>query len=267
MRNKPKISVIVTTYNSGNVLGQCLKSIKNQTFKDFELIVVDENSKDSTAKIAKKSADLFIVEGKERCQKRNIGASNSRAEYLLFLDSDMELSPTILEEINKKLNPSTSIIIPEISFGQGFWAKCKFFERSMYVGAHDVAKAPRLYPKKIFEKASGFDEAVIGIEDLDLYNRIRKQNKNLKIEEINSPIYHNEGKLRYLQIVKRMSYYSKSFREYKRRHPEEFKKQISPLRYLKYWKNFLRHPFLAFGFFLTRGSEAAVIFYSILKKD
>src|SRR3989344_8919123 len=134
MPKKPLISIIITTYNSGDVLEACLKSIKNQTFKNFEIIVVDESSKDNTQEIAKRYSDKFINEGKERCQKRNIGADNASADYLFFIDSDMQFTPTVVEECIKHLAPDTLLMIPEVSFGEGFWSQCKSFERAMYVG-------------------------------------------------------------------------------------------------------------------------------------
>ena len=132
MIKKPKISLIITTYNNADVIQKCLKSIKKQSFKDFELIIVDEKSSDGTAKIARKYTDNVIIGGKERCQKRNIGAKNSRADYFFFIDSDMELIDGLLEEISGLINPKTLIMVPEVSFGEGYWAKCKSFERSFY---------------------------------------------------------------------------------------------------------------------------------------
>ncbi len=264
MSKKPKISLIITTYNSASVLEPCLKSIRGQSFKDFELIVVDESSKDATQKIAKKYADKLIIEGKERCQKRNIGARHSLADYLFFIDSDMELSRDILNEIKDELSPNTLVMIPEISFGQGFWTKCKTFERATYVGGN-IAQIPRVYPKKMFMQVNGFDEKVLGAEDFDLFFKIKKANKNIRAKEIKSIIFHNEGRLRYGQILKRMRTYSKSFAEYKQRYPDVFSKQFSISRYLKNWKHFIKHPVLTFGFCLMKGGEAAVALYSMRK--
>ena len=266
MEIKSKISIIVTTYNSGKLLQACLNSIKNQTFKNFEVIIVDEDSTDNTQEIVRKYGYKLIVKGKERCQKRNIGAENSRADYLIFIDSDMELSPKLLEECLNYLSSETLIMIPEISFGIGFWAKCKAFERAMYVGG-DIAQGVRVYPKKVFLKAHGFDEKMLGIEDLDLFYRIKKQNKKIKVAEIKSFIYHNEGKLTYSQIIKRMSFYSKSFVEYRKRHTPIAKKQLSILRYLKNLGNLIKHPILALGFVMIKLGEGTIVFYALRNAD
>ncbi len=264
MIKKTKISLIITTYKNEETIEKCLKSIKKQNFKDFELIVVDENSTDNTAKIARKYADIVIIGGKERCQKRNIGANKSKADYLFFIDSDMELSPGLLDEINGLLEHKTLIMIPEVSFGKGYWAKCKAFERSFYVGG-DLSQGVRIYPKRIFLDVKGFDEKVLGAEDLDLFNRIKKTYKSIKILESKNYLLHNEGHLNYFQIIKRMKFYSKSFKEYKSRHPEVFKKQTSPLRYIRNLSQLITHPVLAFGFILIKTGEALTVLYNLNK--
>ncbi|MDP4039343.1 MAG: glycosyltransferase family A protein [Candidatus Pacearchaeota archaeon] len=264
MIKKPFISVIVTTYNNIDVIENCLKSIKNQTFKDFELIVVDENSADGTQKIAKRYANQFINKGNERCQKRNIGAEYSKSDYLFFIDSDMELPSKIIQEIHKLLDFNTLVMVPELSFGKGFWAKSKAFERSFYKGG-DRSQGVRVYPKKVFIELKGFDEKVLGAEDLDLFHRIKEKKKKIKVLETKNYILHNEGNLKYFQIIKRMIYYSKSFAEYKRRHPQIFKKQLSIIRYIRKWKDMIRHPLLTFGFLLIKIGEASVVLYSIKK--
>jgi len=263
MAKKPKISIIITTYNNKDTIEACLKSIRGQNFKNFELIVVDESSKDGTQQVAKKYSNKFINQGKERCQKRNIGAENAKADYLFFVDSDMQLSKNMLEEISKKLDPKTLLMVPEISFGKGFWAKCKAFERAMYIRG-DIAQGVRVYPKKIFFREKGFDENMVGVEDLDLFYRIKKHNK-MKVKEIKNVLYHNEGKLTYKQIMKRINYYAKSFNKYKKRHPEMFKKQLSIKRYLKKWKYFVKHPLLAAGFIFIKGTEAFIVFHNMRK--
>ena len=93
MVSKPKISVIVTIYNNGDVLEKCLKSIRGQTFKDFELIVVDESSKDNGPAIAKKYADKIIKSPNDDFDyNRNLLVQEAKGEWLLFLDCDERLS-------------------------------------------------------------------------------------------------------------------------------------------------------------------------------
>ncbi|AEF97132.1 glycosyltransferase family 2 protein [Methanotorris igneus] len=60
------VSVIIPTYNSEKTIGICLESIKNQTYKNIEIIVVDKFSNDNTVEIAKKYTDkVFVINAKE----------------------------------------------------------------------------------------------------------------------------------------------------------------------------------------------------------
>lgn len=132
--NNPLVSVIVPTYNSAEYLDTCLKSIKAQTYPNIELIVVDEQSSDGTPKIARKYTDKLYFGATERSAKRNYGAKIARGGFLLFIDSDQELSPQIVEECVREVESSKcqAIVIPEVSIGEGFWARCKALERSCY---------------------------------------------------------------------------------------------------------------------------------------
>ena len=148
--NKSLVSIIIPTKNSSTTLGACLKSIKNQTYKNIELIVVDNNSTDETKVIAKKYTDKVFNKGPERSAQRNYGVKQSNGEYTLIIDSDMELSEKVVENCVKKIQSNThikAIIIPEESFGVGFWAQCKKLERSFYIGV-DWIEAARFFEKK-----------------------------------------------------------------------------------------------------------------------
>src|ERR1035437_9059794 len=93
----PLVSVVVTTYFSAEYLERCLVSIRNQTYKNIELIIVDNNSTDGTQDIAKKYADkYFFGQANERSAKRNFGALQGSGKYVLIADSDMCLSPEVV---------------------------------------------------------------------------------------------------------------------------------------------------------------------------
>lgn len=101
----PKISVIIPTYNREVLIVRAIRSVLNQTFSDFEIIVVDDGSTDNTKEVVQKIAEvdsriIYIYEdnfgGPSR--PRNLGIKNSRANFLTFLDSDDEMLPNKLEE-------------------------------------------------------------------------------------------------------------------------------------------------------------------------
>ena len=94
VENYPAISLIIPIYNVANYLTRTLESVKNQTFKDFEVICVNDGSSDNSAVIAKSFADtderfrLINQENTGLSGARNTGLKNSRGEYIMFLDGD-----------------------------------------------------------------------------------------------------------------------------------------------------------------------------------
>jgi glycosyltransferase involved in cell wall biosynthesis len=90
--SKPFFSIIIPVYDVEKYLLQCLQSVFIQTFQDFEIIAVNDGSKDNSLEILSKtllpSALIINQENRGLSAARNIGAKNSRGNYLIFLDSD-----------------------------------------------------------------------------------------------------------------------------------------------------------------------------------
>ena len=107
---KPKVSVIVPCYNVEEFVGECLDSLTNQTFKDFEIICVDDGATDSTPDILKDyaSKDLRIKvvtqENGGISSARNTGIKNSSGEYITFIDSDDWVNDTYIEKLYSAIN-------------------------------------------------------------------------------------------------------------------------------------------------------------------
>ena len=104
----PAVSVIVSLYNYEKYIGECLDSILNQTFQDFEVIVVDDCSTDNSFNavknyIPKFDGRLTLTKMRKNSggggEPRNKGFSFSRGEYVFFMDADDVLTPTALEEM------------------------------------------------------------------------------------------------------------------------------------------------------------------------
>ena len=98
MNNNPKISIIVPVYNVEQYLPRCIDSILNQSFADFELLLIDDGSKDKSGAICDEYADkddrirVFHKENGGVSSARNIGLENARGEWLSFIDGDDEIT-------------------------------------------------------------------------------------------------------------------------------------------------------------------------------
>jgi glycosyltransferase involved in cell wall biosynthesis len=126
LSKKPLVSIIVPTYNSSLTLADCLLSIQNQSYENIELVVVDNNSKDTTKDIAKQFTNHVYNKGPERSAQRNYGVSKASGVYVLIIDSDMQLDSDVVKECVEGLADASiaGLVIPEESFGEGFWAQC-----------------------------------------------------------------------------------------------------------------------------------------------
>jgi len=253
------ISVIVTTKNESVHLPSLLESLSEQKYKDFEVIVVDNGSVDGTKNIAKKAGARVFDKGPERSFQRNFGVQKAKGEYVLILDADMMLTEDVLKESVAKFEKNSKIgalIIPEKSFGIGFWAKCKAFEREFYVGDETI-EAPRFFKKSVFDEFSGYDEKITGPEDWDLPLRMRKA--GVEIGRISSYILHNEGKFSPIKSAKKKFYYASHAKVFLKRHPEQVftagNLVFRPV-FFKKWEKILSYPILSFGMIIIKVAES-----------
>jgi len=256
--NNTLVSVVIPTKNSSKFLDECLLSIKNQTYENIEIIVVDNNSADNTKEIAKKYTDKVFNYGPERSTQRNYGVKNSNGEFVLIIDSDMKLSKKVVESCINKMNSDLkikAIIIPEESFGVGFWAQCKKLEKSFYVGV-EWMEAARFFKKNIYLDLGGYNEEMISGEDWDLSQRVEIIGK---IERINEYIFHNEGKINLFQTVIKKFYYAKKFSNYVKNDNQKIKKQTSILSryilFLKQPKKLFKNPMYGLGMIFMKTCE------------
>ena len=101
----PKVSVIIPTYNRAHLLERSMRSVLAQTFKDFELIVVDDGSSDNTSEVVKKFSDARIRYVKHKINRggaaaRNTGINLAKGDFIAFQDSDDEW---LLEKLEKQI--------------------------------------------------------------------------------------------------------------------------------------------------------------------
>jgi len=118
MKN-PKISVIIPTHNSQEIIERCIHSITTQTYprENFEIIVVDDGSKDETIHIAKKAGtnEIILTEPCFQGKARNIGARSAKGEILAFIDSDCAAKENWLQTIDKEFKSNMAIGGPVVN--------------------------------------------------------------------------------------------------------------------------------------------------------
>ncbi len=260
--NRPLVSVIVTTRNNHDTLDACLRTIAQQTYQPTELIVVDNNSTDDTKDIAARYTDQVYNKGPERSVQRNVAIRQSKGEYVLVIDSDMELEPGVVESCVQAItaDPETGgVIIPEESFGEGFWAACKRLERSFYVG-QDAIEAARFFRRDVFDRVGGYSEEMTGGEDWDLSRRVAAVST---VARSTARVMHNEGRLHFGRTVGKMYYYAQHAAEYFAKNPTRsaLTDQSGPLqRYKLFFSRpgkLLRNPLLGIGMLVLKTAEYA----------
>ncbi len=198
---KPEVSVIVPTYNSAESLLQCLNSVRDQTYRPFEVVVVDGFSADSTVEIAESFGAEVFRRKSNQAEARNVGIAKSSGKYVLFLDSDQILSPSVIEECVEKCEREQvgMVRIPEIFVGKGYWSVCSAAWKNYYeniefqyrAGAVLMHGEPRFFDKPSLRAVGALDAALTWGEDYDLLEKLRKA----KIKEgfCSSVLYHQEA--------------------------------------------------------------------------
>lgn len=252
------VSIIIPAFNEEKNIAKLLNSIKEQSYRKIEVIIVDDASKDKTADIAKKlGAKVFRRKHAERSVQRNFGASKAKGKYFLFLDGDMELTENVVKDSVETLEKGKYklLIIPERTVGNNFIAKIRNFEREMYMGDFSIEVA-RMFEKKAFHEFGGYDLNLTGPEDYDLPYRISKK---YKIGRSNEYILHHEEGITFKKLLRKKYYYARQGAVYANKHPELIKSQGNLLfrkAYLKNWKKFIKEPVLGMSFIFVRICES-----------
>jgi len=188
------ISVILSTYNRADRLKKAIKSVLNQTYKDLELIIVDDNSKDNTKKVVNSFKDDRIKYIKRTknfgndTKPKNEGILASTGEYIAFLDDDNEFRPDHLIILLKKmkederfdiiygdrwLTDETGRITPQLGISKDY--DPAFLMQRNYIDTSDV-----LIKREALFDVGGFDERYKKYIDWNLWVRLSKYGKHFK---------------------------------------------------------------------------------------
>ena len=237
--SKPLVSVIIPTYNSEKTLPLCLESIKRQTYKNIEVIIVDNFSVDRTVDIAKKYGVQVHVRGPERSAQMNYGALSARGELVYFIGSDFVLHSKVIEECVQLIKQSyDAVIVLNVSYPKtSLIAKIRFYERLSYYGS-DIYEAARFMKRSLFMKVGGFDEKLYANEDYDLHQRLLKAGARIARTKRSFEIHIGEPKS-VKEFIIRSIYYGQGIKYYVRKNPNIM--HITPIR-----PTFFKREYLAY---------------------
>ncbi|MDH5266301.1 MAG: glycosyltransferase [Candidatus Bathyarchaeota archaeon] len=253
--SKPLVSVVVPTFNSERFLEECLRSVRAQTYPNIEVVIVDNYSTDRTREITQKYGARVVFCKGIRSKDRNVGAGLAKGEFILSVDSDMELTPSVVSEcVARAESGFEAVIIPEVSVGEGFWTRCKALEKNCYVG-DDLIEAARFFKKVVFESVGGYDPQLEAGEDWDLNQRVRRS--GFRIGRINACIRHHEGRLRLRETVLKKQYYGRTLKCYRMKNLREAKQQLTLIRpaFIKNRRKLAKDPIHALGMFVMKVCE------------
>jgi len=169
------VSVIIPTYNHARELRRCLTGLRAQTFRDFEVIVVNDGSTDETPQVLEEFKDSICtvhIPHSGANAARNRGFNESSGRYILFCDADVRMKPTMLRDMVTALevNPEASFVYSSFRFG---WKLFRLFP-------YDVERLRRenyIHTTSLIrrEHFSGFDEAIKRLQDWDLWLTMLEQ--------------------------------------------------------------------------------------------
>lgn len=205
MRKEPLISINLPTYNGVDTVERALKSVKAQTYKNYEIVVVDHYSKDGTIEIVKKYTNRIFFDKRKILSSREIGLKKSRGELILFLSCDQVLAPDLLERTVKYFNEKDvdMIINEERTFNpKTFIEKLTDIDRRI---VHDKRETdptksvllPSTFKKEIllevFKKFNDSLYETVTIHDhAMIYYEARKLSN--KVGYLDKAVYHDEPK-------------------------------------------------------------------------
>jgi glycosyltransferase involved in cell wall biosynthesis len=189
-------SIIIPTYNRAHMLSKALDSVCNQSFTDWECIVVDDGSTDNTKELLRQWADkdnrfrYIYQENAERSAARNNGINNAKGEYICFLDSDDEYLDSHLSVfysfIKKNNSPKALLFTNYIELKNNEKNKIEIPKLCepiiQYLLFHAIIPARVCVHNEILKKIK-FDEDIVIAEDAVLWMKIANEFPVFQIEE------------------------------------------------------------------------------------
>jgi glycosyltransferase involved in cell wall biosynthesis len=188
--SEPLVSVIMNVYNREKYLGKAIESVLNQTYKNFEFIIVNDGSVDNSKNIALSYDDprIKFIDNPINSgigKSRNIGLKHTRGKYIWAVDSDDIADPVLLEKLVKVMESDNNCVF-SISFARGIndngeivmHRKYNYFPQSKEAFRYQIALSTffahsgSLMLKDAIIKVSGYSETLKVSVDYDLFSRL-----------------------------------------------------------------------------------------------
>jgi len=182
-----KFSIVIPTLNEEHYVGTLLSALCNQDFKDFEVTVVDADSKDDTKGAVLKYKNRlnlnFVVAPKKGVSfQRNYGVQLSKNDHIIFFDADVEPEPRFLSKIAGYIKKKPADILTSWSLPMSdklvdefiFWAHNQLVLEAIKRISPGAVGTFIYVRRKVFESLGGFDEEINYGEDFDLAVRAHK---------------------------------------------------------------------------------------------
>jgi len=192
MTNVPMISIIIPIYNQSKELDNCLYSIKSQTYKNYEIIVVNDRSTQPLSRVMKKHKNIFGIKLEYMNNQTNHGAPYSRnkglkrakGEFVLFCDADVVMENNMLDTMVDALRLNKDVSYAYGSFKYGY----KLFPCWPFDEAR-LKKMPFIHTTSLIRKehipAGGFDEKITRLQDWDLWlTMLEEGHKGVFIDKV-----------------------------------------------------------------------------------
>lgn len=151
-----KISVIVPIYNTEKYLVKCIESICNQTFRDIQIILVDDGSTDSSGSICDTYADLderiMVIHNCNQgvVQSRKVGLAVAKGEFIVFIDSDDYMDESAIQHMYESMQDSSSDIVV-CGYIMDKDNSSQMIKNNMKPGVYDKSILESMYSKLIFD--------------------------------------------------------------------------------------------------------------------
>lgn len=253
MDKTPLVSVVVPVYNMEAFLPETLDSILASDYPNFEVVVVDDGSKDASYRIAcdyaKKDQRVraYTQPNGGACAARNQAVRLAKGEFILPVDADNLIEPGLIADSVKEIlkDPSVKVVAPRADFFGERTGEWKLPPFSLHLLARkNIMDTCALYRKVEWERAGGYCESIIAREDWEFWIAVLKDGgKVVRLPEIG--LHY-----RIRNVSKRVT--DRSLKRHvvktlNARHPEFFERELGgPLRYRRSWSVLLNRIYRLF---------------------